>query len=93
MLFAAMMLTLAATDRVSSIVGLDDIRLFRKALAVVPGMALVVFDGFWLRRIPLLSLSTLTMVWLVIWFTVSDFVFTRPVGETIIHGLTRVFVW
>jgi hypothetical protein len=33
------------------------------------------------------------MVWLVIWFTVSDFVFTRPVGETIIHGLTRVFVW
>lgn len=93
MLFATLMLTLAAADRVSSIFGLDDVRLFRKVLAVVPAAALVVFDAFGLRRLPLLSLSALTMIWLLIWFTVSDFVFTRPIGETIINALTWVFVW
>jgi hypothetical protein len=93
MLFATLMLTLAAADRVSSIVGLDDVRLFRKVLAVVPGVALVVFDALGLRRIPLLSLSALTMVWLLIWFTVSDLVFARPCGEIILNALTRVFVW
>jgi len=93
MLFATLMLTVAAADRVSSIVGLDDVRLFRKALAVVPGLALTVLDAFGLRRLPLLSLSALTMVWAVIWFTVSDVVFTRPSGETIINALTWLFVW
>lgn len=93
MLFAVMMLTVAAADRVAFALGLEQIRLFRKVIAVVPGIALVGYDAFFLRRIPALSVSLLALVWLVIWFTISDLVFLHPAGETIIMALTRILVW
>ena len=40
MMFATLMLTVAAADRVALALGLDDVRLFRKVLAVTPGLAL-----------------------------------------------------
>ena len=93
MLFATLMLTVAAADRVALVFGLEEVRLFRKVLAMAPGIALVVYDGFLLRRIPILSVSSLALVWLIIGFIVSDLVFLHPVGEAIILVLTRVLVW
>ena len=93
MLFATMMLTVAAADRVAIVLGLEELRLFRKLLASAPGIALVSYDTLLLRRFPVLSVSLLALVWVVIWFVVSDFVFLHPAGETVIRALTRVFVW
>ena len=93
MLFATLMLTIAAADRVAFLVGLEELRIFRKALAVVPGVALVAYDAWTSRRFPKLSTTLLAVTWLNIWFVVSDLIFMRPVGEAIISGLTRVFVW
>jgi len=93
MLFATMMLTVAAADRVALIVGLEELRLFRKLLAVTPAIALVAFDAIRLRRLPLLSLSLLAIAWLILWYTVSDFIFMHPAGESITAMLTRIFVW
>jgi len=93
MLFATLMLTVAAADRVAFIVGLEEIRAFRKLLAMTPGIATVAYDALYHRRIPILSATLLTLVWLVVWFIISDYVFTHAVGEWIIDMLTRVFVW
>ncbi len=93
MLFAVVVLTVAAADRVAGILGLEGVRPFRKVLAAWPGIALVVYDALSLRRVPILSASLLALVWLVTWFTISDFVFQRPAGEAIIHALTRAVVW
>ena len=93
MLFATMMLTVAAADRVALVFGLEEVRLFRKLLALTPGVALVGYDALLRRRILLLSVSSLALVWLVVWFIISDLVFLHPAGEAIIRALTRVFVW
>jgi hypothetical protein len=93
MLFATLALTVAAADRVALGLGLEGVRIFRKLLAVAPAIALVGYDALVLRRIPLLSLSLLGLVWLEIWFVISDLVFLHPSGAAIIHALTRVFVW
>ena len=52
MLFATMMLTVAAADRAAIVFGVDDIRLFRKVLAIAPGIVLIIYDGLCLRREP-----------------------------------------
>ena len=93
MLFATLALTVAAADRVSLVLGLEGVRIFRKLLAVAPAIALVGYDALRLRRIPWLSLSLLGLVWLVIWFVISDLVFLHPSGDAIIRALTKVFVW
>lgn len=93
MLFATLMLTVAAADRVALVLGLEEVRLFRKLLALTPAIALAGYDALLRRRTLLLSVSSLALVWLVIWFIISDFVFLHPAGETIIRALTRVFVW
>lgn len=93
MLFATLMLTVAAADRVSLAFGLEEFRLFRKLLAVTPAVALVAFDASLRPRALPLSLSSLTLVWIVLWFLISDVVFLRPAGEAVIQMLTRVFVW
>ena len=93
MLFATLMLTVAAADRVAFVVGLEEVRLFRKVLAVAPGIALLGYDALLLRRIPVLTASCLAVVWLIIWFIVSDLVFLHPTGEAIILALTRILVW
>ena len=93
MLFATLVLTVAAADRVALVLGLEEVRLFRKLLAAAPAIALVCYDASSLRRIPVLSLSLLTLVWLVIWLLISDLVFLRPSGEAMIRVLTKVFVW
>jgi len=93
MLFATIMLTVAAADRVALVFGLEDMRLFRKALPLTPDIALVIYDALLLRRIPILSISLLALVWLVTWFVVSDLLFLHPAGETIIRAVTRIFVW
>ncbi len=93
MLFATLMLTVAAADRVALVLGLGDERAFRKVLAVAPAIALVVYDAWRGRRIPTLSVSLLALVWLLIWFNVSDLVFMHPAGEAIIQTMTRIFVW
>jgi hypothetical protein len=93
MVFATLMLTVAAADRVAIFLGLDDSRPFRKVLAVTPGLALVIYDASTQRRIPFLSLGLLTLAWLVLWFVISDVVFTAAAGEAIIRALARVFVW
>lgn len=93
MLFATLMLTVAATDRVALFFGLEEVRLFRKLVAVTPAIALLGYDTMFRRRIPFLTFSSLVLVWVVIWFVVSDLVFLRPAGEAIIRALTIVFVW
>ena len=93
MLFAVVLLTVAAADRVAGILGLEGVRPFRKVLAAWPGIGLVVYDALSLRRVPILSASLLALVWLVTWFTISDVVFQGRAGEAIIHALTRVVVW
>ena len=54
---------------------------------------MVCYDASVLRRLPVLSAALLALVWAVIWFTVSDWVFLGPAGAPIIRGLTKVFVW
>jgi hypothetical protein len=93
MLFATLVLTVAAADRVSLVLGLEGVRIFRKLLTVAPAIALVGYDIASLRRIPVLSLSLLALVWLFVWFVITDLVFLHPSGEAIIRALTRVFVW
>jgi hypothetical protein len=93
MLFATLMLTVAAADRVALVLGLEEVRIFRKLLALTPAIALVGFDALLRRRILLLSVSSLALVWLVVWFMISDLVFLHPAGEAIIRALTRIFVW
>ena len=93
MLFATLMLTIAAADRVALVLGLEEVRLFRKLLAVTPAIALVGYDALFRRRILLLSLSALALIWLVVWFIISDIVFMRPAGEVLIRVLTKIFVW
>jgi hypothetical protein len=44
-------------------------------------------------RMLLLSASSLSLIWLVVWFTISDLVFLHSAGEAIIRALTRIFVW
>jgi hypothetical protein len=92
MLFATLMLTVAAADRVALIFGLEEVRLFRKLLALTPAIALVGYDAFLRQRILLLSVSSTALVWLVVWFIISDFVFLHPAGEAIIRALSSVFV-
>jgi hypothetical protein len=93
MLFATMMLTVAAADRVALALGLEGVRIFRKLLALTPAIALVGYDAVLRRRTLLLSISSLALAWLVVWFVISDLVFLRPAGAAIIRALTRVFVW
>jgi hypothetical protein len=93
MLFATLVLTVAAADRVAMVFGLEGVRIFRKLLTVAPAIALVGYDLVSLRRIPVLSLSLLALVWLFIWFVITDLVFLHPSGEAIIRALTQVFVW
>jgi hypothetical protein len=92
MLFATLLLTVAAADRVSLVLGLDDVRAFRKLLAIVPGLALVAYDAVsWRRMLPFDVLS-LGLIWLVVWFVITDVLFSRPAGEALIRALTGVFV-
>ena len=93
MLFATLVLTVAAADRVSHILGFEGVRILRKLLAVAPGMALVGYDLATLRRIPALSLSLLAVVWLLVWFLVTDLVFMHPSGAAIIRALAKIFAW
>jgi hypothetical protein len=93
MLFATLMVTVAAADRVALVLGLEGVRLFRKLLALTPAIALVGYDALLRRRILLLSVSSLALCWLVVWFIVSDLVFLHPAGQAIIRALTRIFVW
>lgn len=93
MLFATLMLTIAAADRVPGVLGLDDVRFVRKLIAVTPGMALVGYDALIRRRIFVFSLSSLALVWLVVGYVISDFVFLHPAGERIIRVLSEFFVW
>ncbi len=93
MLFATLVLTVAAADRVAQVLGLEGVRIFRKLLAVAPAIALVGYDLASLRRIPVLSLSLLALVWLFVWYLITDLVFLHPAGEAIIRALAKVFVW
>jgi hypothetical protein len=93
MVFATLMLTVAAADRVALVLGFEEVRLFRKVLAAAPGIALIAYDAVSQRRIPILSLTLLALVWLVIWFVISDVVFMGPTGDAVVRALTRVFVW
>lgn len=92
MLFATLMLTIAAVDRATIVFGLDDIRLFRKVLAVTPSLALICYDAIRLRRFPLFDSSVVALIWLIIWFNITDFLFLSPVGEWIIQSLVKIAV-
>ncbi|MEQ1735497.1 MAG: hypothetical protein ABL886_03610 [Rhodoglobus sp.] len=92
MLFATTMLTVAAADRVAALLALDDVRLFRKALAVVPVLALVARDAWIRRRMLVLDVASLAVMWLVLWFVVSDILFLRPAGEAVLRRLSAIFV-
>lgn len=93
MLFATLMITVAAADRVAVIFGLEGVRVFRKLLALAPGIAIVVCDALLRRQMLLLSVSLLALAWLIVWFIISDLVFLQPAGEEIIRALMRIFVW
>ena len=93
MMVATLVLTVAAADRVASLLELEDVRWFRKLLAAAPAIALIGYDAVRLRRIPLLSCTLLAVVWMVIWLFVSDLFFMHPAGEAVMRVLTHVFVW
>ncbi len=93
MLFATLMLTIAAADRASIVFGLVDVRLFRKVLAVAPGLTLIFYDAIRLRRFPLFDSAVVVFIWLIIWFNITDLLFISPAGEWIIQALVRLFVW
>jgi hypothetical protein len=61
MLFATLILTVAAADRVSVAFGIEGIRTLRKLLALFPGIALVVYDALLRRPIVLFSASLLAI--------------------------------
>lgn len=90
--FATMVLTVAAADRVAGLVGLEEVRIFRKVLSIAPGILLVVYDSIITRSFPVLSVLIVAVIWLVIWFNVTDFLFMQPAGEAIIETLTKVLV-
>jgi hypothetical protein len=92
MLLATVTLTVAAADRASIVLGFADVRALRKCLALAPAIALVGYDALWCRRALLFTISLSALVWLVVWFIISDVVFLRPEGEAIIRILTKVFV-
>ena len=91
MLFATLVLTVAAADRVAQVLGLEGVRIFRKLLAVAPAIALVGYDLASLRRIPVLSLSLLALVWLFVWYLITDLVFLHPAGDAIFRAQAKVF--
>jgi hypothetical protein len=93
MMCATLMLTVAATDRAAAVVGLHDVRVFRKTLALAPALALVAHDARYSRRTLPLSLVLLALASLVLWFIISDVLFLRPVGAVIVERLVRVFFW
>jgi hypothetical protein len=93
MLFGTLMLTVAAADRVALVLQLDEVRVFRKLLAVAPGLALVAFDAWFKRTALLLSVSSLVVTWLLLWYTVSGLVFLRPAGEAVMRALSKILVW
>jgi hypothetical protein len=85
LLFATLAFGVAAADRVAAWVSLDDVRLFRKALAVAPALALVGFDAVTRRRVPVLGVSLLGIVWLLIYFLASDWLFDNDTGARLIE--------
>ena len=96
MLFGTLVLCIAAADRASFVIGYvvgieEDIRLFRKLLAVVPGIALVAYDVWRARRVPKLAMSLLAVVWVLIYFNPLAFIFHEPIGESFVLGLVEVF--
>ena len=58
MLFATLVFCVAAADRVSFMVGMEEVRFFRKLLAVVPAIALVVYDTLRIRKTPKQPIQT-----------------------------------
>lgn len=90
MLFATLMLTAAAADRVAIVFGLQEIRTFRKLLTVFPSLALIAFDTIFRRRVLLLDISIFAIVWLVTWYSISDVIFLHPVGEALIQLMLRL---
>ena len=91
MLLTTMVFAVAAADRAVFLVQMEDVRIFRKLLAIAPGLALVAFDVVVLRRIFVPVVVALALTWLVIWFVVSDLLFMQPAGETLMHWLARPF--
>lgn len=91
MLAAATVLAVAAADRVSFLIGLGEVRLFRKLLAAAPLISLIAYDLFALRKPPVFALALFALQWSVIWFFISDLIFLTPAGEKIIAALIRMF--
>ena len=91
MLFATLVFCVAAADRVSFVLGVEEIRVFRKLLAVVPAIALVTFDILRLRKVPKFGVALLAIVWVHIYFVPFDFIFYEPLGQSIVLGLVDVF--
>jgi hypothetical protein len=89
LLFATLAFGVAAADRVSAWMSLDDVRLFRKALAVVPALALVGYDAATRRRLPVLALSLLGVVWLMNYFLLSDWLFDNDASARLIERAAR----
>jgi len=95
MMLATMVLSVAAADRVAFVVeflaGLDDVRPFRKVLAIAPGLALLVFDLVNRRRVFVQAVVAVAVTWLVIWFVVSDLLFAADAGANVIHWLVDLY--
>lgn len=89
MLLATMVFSVAAADRVALLTGLQDVRMFRKVLAIVPALALIVYDLAIWKRASRLVLGVLTVFWLVIYVVVSDSLFLTAFGESIVRTLAR----
>ncbi len=91
MLFATLVFCVAAADRVAIVLAMDEVRVFRKVLAVVPAIALVACDFWRARAVPKLGLILLAVVWAQIYFIPLDFIFYEPIGESFVLGLVRMF--
>ena len=86
MLFATLVFCVAAADRVSMIIMAEDVRSVRKSLALAPGVALLIYDLVQRRRIPTLTLALLLLTALVIVGSISDMLFTQPLGHDLMFG-------
>lgn len=79
MLFATLIFTIAATDRVAYLVDLDHSQLFRKSLVLFPAIALFTFDYIKLKS--LIWFDLLPILTILILFFFSDFFWLSSLGK------------
>lgn len=88
MLFATLIFTIAATDRVAYLIELDHSQLFRKSLVFFPAIALFIFDYIKLKS--LIWFDLLPILAILILFFFSDFYWLSALGQKTMKFLVEL---